>query len=148
MSRIPYILYTFYHWLYLFGIPFFPKLLMILNRLMFGAFIPPSCELGKGVRFSYGGCGVVIHSRAKVGEKCIIGTCTTIGGRSKIYNVPQVGNNVYIGSGAKILGDVTIGSNSVIGANAVVLTDVPENCVVAGIPAKIIKKNIRIEDYI
>ena len=50
-----------------------------------------------------------------------------------------VGNNVRIGSNATIM-PVTIGDNSIIGAGAVVTKDVPENSVVVGNPAKIIKK--------
>ena len=46
---------------------------------------------------------------------------------------------VYIGPGAKIIKPVHIGNNVSIGANAVVNKDVPDNCVVAGVPAKIIK---------
>lgn len=49
-------------------------------------------------------------------------------------------DNVWIGSGAIIFNDVTIGTGSVIGANAVVTKDVPDYTVVAGVPAKIIKK--------
>lgn len=82
-----------------------------------------------------------------IGENCIIGTNVTIGGRSYIEKVPVIGNNVYIGTGAKILGDVVIGNNCVIGANAVVVKHVPDNCVVAGVPASIIKENIDIKDY-
>lgn len=42
---------------------------------------------------------------------------------------------------------VSIGANCVIGANSVVLTSVPDNCVVVGSPARVIKKNIDIYDY-
>ena len=48
-------------------------------------------------------------------------------------------NNVWIGEGVAIMPNVTIGENSIIATNAVVTKDVPANCVVAGIPAKIIK---------
>ena len=51
----------------------------------------------------------------------------------------KIGDNVWIGNGACIMPGVTIGSNSIIGANSVVTHDVPSFCVVAGIPAKIIK---------
>lgn len=48
-------------------------------------------------------------------------------------------NNVWIGEGAAILGNVTVGENAIIATNAVVTKDVPANCIVAGIPAKVIK---------
>lgn len=51
----------------------------------------------------------------------------------------KVGNNVFIGYGAVILPGVTIADNVVIGARSVVTKDVPENSVVAGVPARVIK---------
>jgi len=52
----------------------------------------------------------------------------------------RVGNNVWIGYGACILRGVHVGDNAVIGTNAVVTRDVPANAVVAGVPAKVIRK--------
>ena len=49
-------------------------------------------------------------------------------------------DNVWIGDSAIICKGVTIGKNSIIGAGAVVTKDVPENCVFAGNPAKLVKK--------
>ena len=58
----------------------------------------------------------------------------------KTYGKPvTIGDDVWIGSNCTILPSVTIGSNVVVAAGAVVSRDVPDNCVVAGIPAKIIK---------
>ena len=51
-----------------------------------------------------------------------------------------IGNSVWIGAHATICGGVTIGDDAVIGAGAVVLHDVPENTIVAGVPAKEIRK--------
>ena len=51
----------------------------------------------------------------------------------------RVGNNVWIGYGACILRGVTVGDNAVIGTSAVVTKDVPENAIVAGVPARIIR---------
>lgn len=50
-----------------------------------------------------------------------------------------VGDNVYFGMGALVLPGVTIGSNVVVGARSVVTKDVPDNSVVAGVPARIIR---------
>jgi acetyltransferase-like isoleucine patch superfamily enzyme len=48
-------------------------------------------------------------------------------------------DNVWVGEGVAIMPNVTIGENSIIATNAVVTKDVPPNCVVAGVPATIIK---------
>jgi acetyltransferase-like isoleucine patch superfamily enzyme len=50
-----------------------------------------------------------------------------------------IGNNVWIGGGVQILSGVTVGNNSVVAAGAVVTKNVPDNSVVAGVPAKVIK---------
>jgi acetyltransferase-like isoleucine patch superfamily enzyme len=51
----------------------------------------------------------------------------------------RVGNNVWIGYGACVLRGVTIGDNAVVGTNAVVTKDVPDNAVVGGVPARLIR---------
>jgi acetyltransferase-like isoleucine patch superfamily enzyme len=51
----------------------------------------------------------------------------------------RVGNNVWIGYGACILRGITVGDNAVIGTSAVVTKAVPENAVVAGVPARVIR---------
>lgn len=48
-------------------------------------------------------------------------------------------NNVWIGEGVAIMPNVTVGENCIIATNSVVTKDIPANCVVAGVPAKIIK---------
>ena len=50
-----------------------------------------------------------------------------------------IGDNTWIGTGAIILDGVKIGKNAVIAAGAVVNKDVPENAIVAGVPAKVIR---------
>ena len=56
----------------------------------------------------------------------------------------KIGNNVFIGMKTTILKGVHIGDNVIIGANSLVNKNIPDNCVVAGNPAKII---MSIEDY-
>lgn len=51
-----------------------------------------------------------------------------------------IGNNVWICGGVNVLSGVNIGNNVVIAAGAVVTKDVPNNCVIGGVPAKILKK--------
>lgn len=93
--------------------------------------------LGAGVRiYAYG--TIIINPGAKIGEYCTIYPGVTIGGRA-YDGCPTIGNNCFIGLGAKVLGKINVGNNVIIAPNAVVVKDVPDNAIVAGIPAKIIK---------
>ncbi len=51
----------------------------------------------------------------------------------------RVGNNVFFGNNSIILPGVTIGDNVIVGAGSVVTKDIPSDCVVAGVPAKVIR---------
>ena len=80
-----------------------------------------------------------IHIGAQIGRNCTILPMVLIGKkRSNTICKTIIGNNVYIGTGATILGPVNIGSNVVIGAGAVVVKDIPDNTIVAGVPASVI----------
>ena len=59
--------------------------------------------------------------------------------RERQGNAPLIDNDVFIGAGAKILGDILIGRRAIIGANAVVLQSVPDDAVVVGVPARVIR---------
>jgi len=140
--------YNFYRlarWFYERKVPVIPKLIKSLIYLLFNSFVPYTAKIGKGTVFGYGGMGVVLHKNSVIGEKCLVGQQVTVGSNVAYFtkelmtDVPVIGNNVYIGAGAKILGNIKIGNNSVIGANAVVIKDVPENGIVAGVPAKLIR---------
>ena len=127
-------------WLYLHHIPFLPKLLELMVFLIYNSKVPYQAEIGKGTKLGYGGIGVVIHSKSKIGKNCIIGQQVTIGGgNSKYRGVPTIGDNVKICKGAIVFGGITIGNNVLIGANAVVNKPIPDNAVVAGVPAKVLR---------
>lgn len=53
-----------------------------------------------------------------------------------------IGNNVWIGTNVTVLKGVKIGDGCVIAAGSLVTKDVPENCLAAGVPAKVIKENV------
>lgn len=141
------ILYRIGNFFFARRIPIIPKAANILIRLIHNCAIFSETSIGAETKFAYGGIGVVIHKRCKIGKRCVIGQNVTIGGRSKAKKVPTIGDDCYIAAGAKILGPVTIGNNVVIGANAVVLKDIPDGCVAVGIPATIIKTGIKAADF-
>ena len=147
MTKLVMIFYKLARHLYCLHIPILPQMIKALIRIFFGCVVSYKTEIGEGSILAYGGLGIVIHERCKIGKNCVIAQNVTLGGTSHKYNVPIIKDNVYIGAGAVILGEVTVGNNVVIGANAVVTKNIPDNCVVAGIPAKIIKENINIGDY-
>lgn len=140
-------LYYIANWLYRHKIPFIPLFFQGLIYLFFYSWIPYQCEIGKGTKLGYGGISVVIHKDAKIGENCIIGTCVTIGGNKANEGVPVIEDSCYIATGAKIFGNVHIGRECFVGANSVVTKDAPIKSLIAGIPGKVVKSNIDINEY-
>ena len=63
--------------------------------------------------------------------------CTTLGEKSNGRS--QIGDNVTLGANVAIIGNIHIGNNVIVGAGSVVVKDVPDNCIMAGNPTKIIK---------
>lgn len=65
-------------------------------------------------------------------------------GKEKPNTLPiKIGNNVWIGANSIILKGVKIGNGSIIAAGSIVTKDIPEYCLVAGNPAKVIKENVK-----
>ena len=140
-------IYRIGNWCYQRRIPVIPQLAYGAIYVLCRAVIPMSVEFGEGTELAYGGLGVVLHERTRIGRYVSIGHDVTIGGRSRRWGVPVIGDRCVIGAGAKLLGPISVGESSVIGANAVVLDDVPPHCVMAGMPAKIVRHGIDIHDY-
>ena len=98
-------------------------------------------NLGPGFRLMHLGSLVRIKKNCSIGNNCTILPGVVIGNKhlNEDNSFVNIGDNCYIGLGVKIFGNVTIGNNVTIGANAVVTHDIPDNAIVGGIPAKIIK---------
>ena len=94
--------------------------------------------IGEGLYIEHGFSTII--SAKRIGNNCTINQQVTIG-YSNETDQPTLLDNVSVKAGAKVIGNVTIGNNAVIGANAVVVKDVPDNCVVVGVPAYIIKRD-------
>lgn len=116
-------------------------------------FIGANCELGDYVH-------VVAHEHVNIGNNVLIASKVFISdtshgkysgeNQSNPLTAPNerelatkqvyIGDNVWIGENAVILPGCKIGNGCVVGANAVVAGEVPDNSIVVGIPAKVIKK--------
>lgn len=121
-----------------------------LKKLIIGK----NCKLGDNVH-------IVANEKVVIGDNCLMASKIFISDTShgdysggNVGSSPDIppderpfstrpviiGNNVWIGENACILKGVKIGNGCVIGANSVVNRDVPDSCIVAGSPIRIIKK--------
>lgn len=121
--------------LYSKNVPFVPRFMQQLNRLIFATDIPRSVQIGQDTKFAHSGLGCVIHEKAVIGKNCKLLQNVTVGGRGK-HGTPVIGDNVLIGANATIAGGIKVGNNATIGAMSLVIEDVPEGATVVGIPAK------------
>ena len=94
--------------------------------------------------------GVIIGNNTDIGEYTAIWSLehdTQSDSHSCIGGGTNIGNNCWIAPHVIILPNVTIGNNVVVATGAVVTKDVPDNVVVAGVPAKVIKQRQCKGDY-
>jgi len=88
--------------------------------------------------------GVVIEDEVLIAPNVTISSeghpVSPIDRKSLVPGKVHIKKNAWIGANATILPGVTIGQNSIVAAGAVVTKDVPDNCIVGGVPAKIIKE--------
>lgn len=121
----------------------------------FGLFPPFYTDCGKNITI---GKNVFINACCKfqdqggitIGNNCLIGHNVTIATLNHDFNPIKraninpspvvIGNNVWIASDSTILPGITIGDGAIVGAGSVVTKNVPENTIVAGNPARVIRK--------
>lgn len=106
--------------------------------IMMGAVLNIGCIIGKRTMIDM---GAIIGARVEIAEDCHVGANAVLAGTIEPPSLKPViiDKNVLIGANAVILEGIHIYESAVIGAGAVVCEDVPAFCVVAGVPAKIIK---------
>lgn len=100
---------------------------------------PNTC--GPGLAIFHTGDFIFIKPTASIGRNCTLRPGVVIGQkRTGEEGQPvTICDNVDFGIGVKVFGSLKIGNNVSIGANAVVTHDIPDNAIVGGIPAKVIK---------
>ena len=136
------------HALHRLNIPFMPRLLSQINRLITHIEIHPGAKIGSHFFIDHGS-GIVIGETTEIGDNVMMYHGVTLGGhgwwidRKGQKRHPTIGNNVILGVGCKILGPVAIGDNCKIGAGAIVIENVPANSTVVAELGKYIVKGGR-----
>lgn len=123
--------------------------LEIINVIDRTAILSTNITYGRGI---FVGKLAIINSDVRIGENVIlntksllehgvrVGNNSNISTNTAVNGDVQIGNNCFVGSSSVVNGQITIGDNSIIGSGSVVIKDIPKDVVVAGIPAKLIRR--------
>jgi len=112
----------------------------------YGNTIETGCNIMTGTVITndvFIGKGTLINPNCTISHDCVIAEFVEISPGVNIAGNCKIGAYTALGTNATILPKITIGSNVIVAAGAVVTKDVPNNCMVAGVPA-VIKKELPI----
>lgn len=113
------------------------------------AIVSTGASLGDGVQLLAGsivnigttiGINAIINTGAIVEHDCRVGSHAHIAPGATVCGGVTIGDGAHVGAGATIKQGIVIGRQAVVGAGSVVINDVPENTVVAGVPARVLKQ--------
>ena len=114
------------------------------TEFILGMELPAQIIAGTGLRI-YHGHSLVVHAATKIGARCTLRQCVTIGNKMNkegySTGAPTIGDDVEIGVGAVIIGEISIGNRVKVGAGTIVNKDVPDDSIVVGQGARIITRN-------
>lgn len=128
----------------------------LVVRSPFEVFWGADISLMPGATLVLGGGYINSGLRCQVMERVEIGADVAISwnvsiidsdfhaiGNGSVQTSPVIiGDHVWIGAGATVLKGVTIGNGSIVAAGSLVSKDVPRNCLVGGVPARVLKENV------
>jgi serine O-acetyltransferase len=136
------------------GVPFVPRLVSQIARVLTGGIeIHPGATIGRRFFIDHGS-GVVIGETAEIGDNVMLYHQVTLGatgwwkdmksGSNKRH--PTIESDVVIGCGASILGPIVVGRGSKIGAMALVIDNIPPDSIVVSSPGTLLRRGTRSSD--
>lgn len=99
--------------------------------VMAGAVVNPDCTVG---------CHCIVNTSASIDHDCRVGNGVHVAPGARLCGGVEVGDGAFIGAGAVVTPGQRVGADAIIGAGAVVLGNVPARAVVAGNPARIVRR--------
>ena len=118
----------------------------------------PTSIVGQGIEIGEGSClapGSIITTNVRIGRHCIVNVKASISHDCQVGDFCNInpgvviagnvrmGAGCFVGAGATVIEKISIGERAIVGAGAVVINDVPPYATVAGVPARVIKRNDR-----
>jgi acetyltransferase-like isoleucine patch superfamily enzyme len=142
------------------GYPLFRRAFLKINEVKFGKYCffghgfhlyKSDASLNIGERACFGeNCGLYIHDHVEIGEDFLAAPGLTINNGSHNIETLEptsskitIGDRVWCGVNVTVVAGASIGNDCVIGANSLVRSNIPSCSLAVGVPARIIKRNIR-----